>query len=585
MPEPDNEHSIPGFPSAPNLDQVRDSALRLKIQEVSLRIQEVMRAHAFLDYARNRPLIDELNELVRLYHERHQRDYVRLYEVWQALRKHLKDNRDAVHPVHWQQLESKMATIEQGFAADSYDISAQNEPLLEDLRHEFERVQGMMAKWEAELGQFRVSQKELVKKLWEEDLEQYRLAYHQVRTALEGNTLPEPWPLPDQETIAAAATQRSEAISTAISHFQRWKKLRQQVEEIQEKPFSKSAFEALQKILETKRRNALLLAAGGSIGIALLMVALVWGGPQGIKLQQEYRRWHQAELDNAVQTYLDYLHDYPEGKHSEAARKAIESISNGRLVAYKDPHGLVLDYTGDLQNAVPNGSGNALFDNGNRYEGTWKKGLFEGNGTLFEPDSSTYQGGWHEGLRQGQGLQRRPGGWVYQGGWLEDNFQGKGRLSLPDGTRYEGAYAKGLRQGLGTFTSPKGWKYTGQWKSDVFDGRGALADSLGAYTGEWKSGKRQGAGMQVSEDGSRFSGMWVMDQKQGEGEMTWAAGGSFKGLWVRDSIRGKGVFTSRYRDQYSGFWEGVPANVALFDGQGNIFKRGKFHQGLFVGQP
>ncbi|MBS1511236.1 MAG: hypothetical protein JST86_10370 [Bacteroidetes bacterium] len=66
------------------------------------------------------------------------------------------------------------------------------------------------------------------------------------------------------------------------------------------------------------------------------------------------------------------------------------------------------EYTGDFKDGYPDGNGKYIWQNGNWYEGGWKKGAFEGQGTLSKKgvnkDDSVIviSGYWHKNEYKGQ---------------------------------------------------------------------------------------------------------------------------------------------------------------------------------------
>lgn len=74
--------------------------------------------------------------------------------------------------------------------------------------------------------------------------------------------------------------------------------------------------------------------------------------------------------------------------------------------------------------------GSVKFDDGDRYEGTFKSGKPHGQGTYT----------WASGE-------------VYTGEFLDGNFHGRGTWTWPDGTKYVGNFKnnKSLRDGVMTF--------------------------------------------------------------------------------------------------------------------------------------
>lgn len=77
--------------------------------------------------------------------------------------------------------------------------------------------------------------------------------------------------------------------------------------------------------------------------------------------------------------------------------------------------------------------------------------------------------------------------------------------------------------------------YINEFK-DVGEGR--------LYKGQYnkRMGERDGVGVQIWPDGSRYEGLWRRDKANGRGRMTHANGDMYEGDWKEDKANGKGVF-------------------------------------------
>jgi len=64
------------------------------------------------------------------------------------------------------------------------------------------------------------------------------------------------------------------------------------------------------------------------------------------------------------------------------------------------------------------------------------------------------------------------------------------------------------------------------------------------YKGQWnkKTGLKDGVGVQLWKDGSKYEGMWSNDLCNGRGRMTHANGDIYEGAWKNDKANGYGVF-------------------------------------------
>lgn len=119
------------------------------------------------------------------------------------------------------------------------------------------------------------------------------------------------------------------------------------------------------------------------------------------------------------------------------------SIVECTLVSY---HGDTDEVTGFY-----NGWGEARYQNGCLYEGTFKAGLFHGTGKYTWADSSQFEGEFVEGM-----------------------ICGRGKFIWASGSKYEGTVVDGKRHGTGQYTSAEGQLYDGEWVDGMRDGKGKM---------------------------------------------------------------------------------------------------------------
>jgi hypothetical protein len=77
---------------------------------------------------------------------------------------------------------------------------------------------------------------------------------------------------------------------------------------------------------------------------------------------------------------------------------------------------------GDCQN----GRGMYQFENGNKYNGEFKRGIMHGTGAAVFANGNKYNGEWREGMREGVGVYYFLSGNVYTGSFRKNKFDGKG---------------------------------------------------------------------------------------------------------------------------------------------------------------
>ncbi|XP_065070221.1 radial spoke head 1 homolog isoform X3 [Rhopilema esculentum] len=79
----------------------------------------------------------------------------------------------------------------------------------------------------------------------------------------------------------------------------------------------------------------------------------------------------------------------------------------------------------------------------------------------------------------------------------------------------------------------------GQWS---WYARRLTRCSLDWYFGDYKDGKRDGNGVMIYPDGSKYSGAWKNGLKNGKGTYTFVNGDEFDGEWQNDLKHGRGRY-------------------------------------------
>ncbi len=91
-----------------------------------------------------------------------------------------------------------------------------------------------------------------------------------------------------------------------------------------------------------------------------------------------------------------------------------------------------------------------------------------------------------------------------------------GDHSYENGAIYRGQMLKNgeemIRQGYGVQIWPDGTKYEGYWNQNRAQGKGCFWHAEGdIYRGEFHDDKAQGFGIYTHANGSRYEGQWVND--------------------------------------------------------------------------
>ena len=134
------------------------------------------------------------------------------------------------------------------------------------------------------------------------------------------------------------------------------------------------------------------------------------------------------------------------------------------VVGYEDKNPM---YSGEIQNAQPNGQGIIDYPDGDEYRGQLKNGRLSGQGVYTFND-----------------------GGIYVGQWKDSRIHGQGTLTWSDGRKYVGKWKDGAWNGHGTFIFPDGRKYVGEFKVDKpWDIIGY--DKNGNIIAKWVNGKKE----------------------------------------------------------------------------------------------
>jgi hypothetical protein len=100
----------------------------------------------------------------------------------------------------------------------------------------------------------------------------------------------------------------------------------------------------------------------------------------------------------------------------------------------------------------------------------------------------------------------------------------RGMVTLENGAKYQGEWIKATetRQGKGIQIWSDGSKYEGWWKNNKANGRGRLIHADGdVFEGQWKDDKAHGYGIYSHLDGAKYEGEWQEDRQHGKGVETW----------------------------------------------------------------
>ena len=125
------------------------------------------------------------------------------------------------------------------------------------------------------------------------------------------------------------------------------------------------------------------------------------------------------------------------------------------------------EYTGcyDYNEGGFVGQCTAVYPDGSKYVGHFKRGSPDGDGTLtFKGE--VQKGQWLASKRHGLFNSVFVNGNTYVGEYKHDKMEGHGKYVWSSGGCYEGQFVKGKPQGKGTYKYANGSIYKGEWVAE-----------------------------------------------------------------------------------------------------------------------
>jgi hypothetical protein len=162
-----------------------------------------------------------------------------------------------------------------------------------------------------------------------------------------------------------------------------------------------------------------------------------------------------------------------------------------------------------LEGDCQNGRGLYQFENGNKYNGEFKRGFMHGSGAIVFANGNKYNGDWREGSREGIGVYYFLTGNVYTGSFRKNKFDGKGTMTFSSGNKYAGKWENDQPHGEGIYTFASSDRYEGTFLNGKFNGFGRMYYKNGEkYVGDWRNNVRHGSGKIIRADGATTEGVW-----------------------------------------------------------------------------
>lgn len=118
-----------------------------------------------------------------------------------------------------------------------------------------------------------------------------------------------------------------------------------------------------------------------------------------------------------------------------------------------------------IEAATFTGRTRCVFENGDRYDGSFAAGQLTGTGRYTYGAGGYYEGELRRGVFQGRGVFESAEGHRYEGDFVGGQFQGRGVYVTAGGDRYEGQFSNNTFDGQGTYTYADGRSLSGRWQA------------------------------------------------------------------------------------------------------------------------
>ena len=129
--------------------------------------------------------------------------------------------------------------------------------------------------------------------------------------------------------------------------------------------------------------------------------------------------------------------------------EVIDFKKNGKGEETCEEYKYIGEFLGDLRH----GHGRLEFlENGDVYEGEFKRGEITGKGLYKWANKQQYEGDFVNGIKHGKGFYKWPDGIEYEGDYNNGIREGRGKYKWKDGRIFEGMFKKGKPDGKGKLT-------------------------------------------------------------------------------------------------------------------------------------
>jgi hypothetical protein len=178
--------------------------------------------------------------------------------------------------------------------------------------------------------------------------------------------------------------------------------------------------------------------------------------------------------------------------------------------------------------------GRMTFDNDDQLGSASRRGIWKQE---KYPDGSWFEGYVMDDLREGKGTYHFNGGARYDGDWKRGKMSGWGKLTFGDGSlAYEGEWIEDKFHGYGTLCNGEAVTPAQCGDIDERDLAKPLEKAWIKYEGGFKQEKKNGFGVILFGDGSRFEGNFNDDMIDGNGKYVSKDGKNVYGVWSQGKL-------------------------------------------------
>eukprot|EP01038_Epipyxis_sp_PR26KG_P006768 gene6768-9271_t len=137
-----------------------------------------------------------------------------------------------------------------------------------------------------------------------------------------------------------------------------------------------------------------------------------------------------------------------------------------------------------------------------------------------------------------------------------------------NGSQYKGEWQVDRKEGFGIQINHDDTKYIGEWQSNFYHGKGTLWAKITSnstlkgqqkkyvrrYVGDWANGAMEGDGVYYYENGEIYKGGWFKNKRHGTGRMEFNNDSIYEGEWRNDLRDGFGVTKFSNGNVHEGIW-------------------------------